>query len=126
MKSTDPRTLVAVLAHADDEGPIAPILARYAREGVKIFLVIASDGMQGVGSTAYLARPDSNPRGEELVRARAAEAHCAAEVLGVQPPIHLDFPDGKLGDYPGDRTLIYRLTERLAQELARLRPDVLI
>ena len=25
------RTLVAVLAHADDEGPIAPVLARYAR-----------------------------------------------------------------------------------------------
>ena len=28
-----PRTLVGVLAHADDEAPVAPILARYAREG---------------------------------------------------------------------------------------------
>ena len=30
------RTLVVVAAHADDEGPIAPILARYAREGMKV------------------------------------------------------------------------------------------
>ena len=26
-----PKTLVAVFAHADDEGPAAPVLARYAR-----------------------------------------------------------------------------------------------
>jgi hypothetical protein len=32
------RTLVAVWAHADDEGPVAPILARYAREGVQVHI----------------------------------------------------------------------------------------
>ena len=39
-----PRTLVAVFAHGDDEGAAAPILARYAREGAQVYLVIATDG----------------------------------------------------------------------------------
>ena len=42
-----PKTLVVVGAHADDEGPVAPILARYAREGVQVYLIIASDGVAG-------------------------------------------------------------------------------
>ena len=41
------RTLVAVWAHADDEGPVGPILARYAREGAQVHMIIATDGAQG-------------------------------------------------------------------------------
>ena len=41
-------------------------------------------------------------------------------------PILLGFPDGKLGDYVGDRALIYRVTQRIAEELGRLRPDAVI
>ena len=47
-----PRTLVAVWAHADDEGPVAPILARYAREGVQVYMIIATDGAQGAANTS--------------------------------------------------------------------------
>jgi LmbE family N-acetylglucosaminyl deacetylase len=121
-----PRTLVALLAHPDDEGPVAPILARYAREGVQVYLVIASSGGEGAGFQGNIPRPEAGPRGEGLVRARAEEARCAAQALGAQPPILLDFPDGKLGDYVGDRSLIYRLTQRVAEELARLRPDAVV
>ena len=121
-----PRTLVAVLAHADDEAPVAPILARYAREGARVHLLIVSDGMQGAGQQGFIPRPDSGPRGDDLVRVRTVEARCAAEALGLQPPILLGFPDGKLGDYAGDRALAYRLTARLAEELQRLRPDALV
>ena len=32
-----PKTLVAVWAHPDDEVPVGPVLARYAREGVQVF-----------------------------------------------------------------------------------------
>jgi LmbE family N-acetylglucosaminyl deacetylase len=120
------RTLVAVLAHADDEGAAAPILARYARGGAKVYLIIASDGAAGFGQQGNLPRPDSTPRGEELARVRAEEARCAAQALGAQPPILLGFPDGKLGDYVGDRTLVYRLTQRMADELGRLRPDAIV
>src|SRR5262249_25346246 len=62
----------------------------------------------------------------ELGRMRTEEANCSARALGAQPPIMLGFPDGKLGDYVGDRTLIYRLTQRIADELARIRPDAVV
>ena len=113
------RTLVAVFAHGDDEGAVAPILARYAREGVQVYLVIATDGAQGGKHTSVA-------RGPELARVRADEARCTAQALGIQPPILLGFPDGKLGDYVGDPSLLYRLTQRVHQELERLRPDALI
>ena len=113
------KTLVALLAHADDESAAAPILARYAREGVQVYLVVATDGAEGGTHTTI-------PRGPELARARAEEARCAADALGAQPPILLGFPDGKLGDYIGDRSLLYRLTDRIAGELQRLRPDAVL
>ncbi|HKH90362.1 MAG TPA: PIG-L family deacetylase [Gemmatimonadaceae bacterium] len=122
-----PRTLVALLAHADDEGAAAPVLARYAREGVEVYLIVASDGSAGTGSKGgYLVRADSGPEGGALTRVRAEEARCAAAAIGAQEPILLGFPDGKLGDYTGDRSLMYRLTERVAKEIERLRPDVVI
>jgi len=122
-----PRTLVALLAHADDETAASPVLARYAREGAQVFLVIASDGAAGSGSQGqYLTRPDSGPVGDALAAARADEAKCAAAALGAQAPILLGFPDGKLGDYVGDRTLMYRLTDRIAKEIERLHPDVVV
>jgi LmbE family N-acetylglucosaminyl deacetylase len=123
-QASRPRTLVAVLAHADDEGPAAPIVARYAREDVQVHLLIASDGGQGTGFAA--ARGGTVPRDQELVRMRTEEARCAAQALGVKPPILLGFPDGRLGDYAGDRALVYRLTQRIAEELQRLRPDAIL
>jgi LmbE family N-acetylglucosaminyl deacetylase len=119
------RTLVALLAHADDEGAAAPALARYAREGVDVYLIIATDGSAGSGSHAYLVR-DAGPEGDALAKQRADEARCAAAALGARDPIFLGFPDGKLGDYIGDRALVGRLTERIAQEIARLRPDAVV
>jgi LmbE family N-acetylglucosaminyl deacetylase len=113
------KTLVAVFAHADDEGAAAPILARYAREGVRTYLIIATDGAEGGMHTTI-------PRGPELARARTEEARCAADALGARPPILLGFPDGKLGDYVTDPMLLYRLTERIAAELKQLHPDAVL
>jgi len=66
------KTLAVLLAHADDESAVGPILARYAREGVQVHLIIATDGSQGAGSTGNLQRPDSGLRGTSS-RARAAK-----------------------------------------------------
>jgi LmbE family N-acetylglucosaminyl deacetylase len=120
------RTLVVLIAHADDEAPVAPILSRYAREGVQVHLIIATDGSQGAGPAGGSLRPDSGLRGDALARARGEEARCAADALGAQPPILLGFPDGKLGDYIGDRSLLYRLTDRIAAEFQRLHPDAVL
>ena len=113
------RTLVAVFAHADDEGAAAPILARDAREGVRVYLVIATDGAQGGAHTSI-------PRGPELARVRSEEARCAADALGIHAPILLGFPDAHLGSYMEDPERLFQLTARVQGELQRLRPDAVI
>ena len=113
------RTLVAVFAHADDEGAAAPILARDAREGVRVYLVIATDGAQGGAHTSIA-------RGPELARVRSEEARCAADALGIHAPILLGFPDAQLGNYMEDPTRLFQFTARLQGELQRLRPDAVI
>jgi LmbE family N-acetylglucosaminyl deacetylase len=112
-------TVVAILAHPDDEAVAAPILARYAREGADVYLVIATDGAAG-GANAPV------PTGPELAALRAQEARCATEALGIHPPILLGFADGKLGDFGADPSALYLLTVRIAEEIARLRPDAVI
>jgi len=114
-----PRTLVAVFAHGDDEGPSAPVLARYAREGVQVYMIVATDGAQGAAHTSI-------PRGPELARVRAEEARCAADALGIHAPILLGFPDAQLGSYMEDRARLFQLTARMQEELQRIRPDALI
>src|SRR5438128_7238089 len=69
-----PKVLVAIFAHGDDEGSAAPILARYARDGVQVYLIIATDGAQGGKHTTI-------PRGPELARVRGEEARCATDAL---------------------------------------------
>jgi LmbE family N-acetylglucosaminyl deacetylase len=113
------KTLVAVFAHGDDEGAAAPVLARYAREGVQVYLIIATDGAQGGAHTAI-------PRGPELARVRSEEARCAADALGTHAPILLGFPDAQLGNYIEDPTRLFQLTARLQGELERLHPDAVI
>jgi N-acetyl-1-D-myo-inositol-2-amino-2-deoxy-alpha-D-glucopyranoside deacetylase len=121
-----PRTLVAVLAHPDDEGPAGPVLARYAREGVQVHLIVVSNGQQGTGANPEFLRSESITAGDALGNMRAEEARCSATALGANPPILLGFPDGKLGDFISDRTLVYRMTDRIAAEIQRLHPDALI
>jgi LmbE family N-acetylglucosaminyl deacetylase len=113
------RTLVGVFAHADDEGAAAPILARYAREGVQVHLIIATDGARGGTHTSI-------PRGPELARVRGDEARCAADALGIHAPILLGFPDAQLGNYMEDPTRLFQLAARMQGELQQLRPDAVI
>jgi LmbE family N-acetylglucosaminyl deacetylase len=113
------KTLVVLMAHPDDESPVAPILSRYAREGVQVHLIIATDGAQGAAHTAI-------PRGPELARVRADEARCATDALGIHPPILLGFPDGHLGIFTEDRERLFQLTARVQAALERLRPDAVI
>ena len=42
-------TLVALFAHPDDEVAVAPLLARYAREGVQIYEIYVTGGEAGAG-----------------------------------------------------------------------------
>ncbi|MEO8561830.1 MAG: PIG-L family deacetylase [bacterium] len=116
-----PRTLVAVFAHPDDESIVSPALARYARDGARVYVVIATDGRKGVSAHARI------PGGDSLATVRAGEARCSAQQLGVQPPILLGFEDAGLAvlsPWPGEP--LDRLEKRLETTLRELHADAVI
>ena len=110
------RTLLAVFAHPDDEQVVAPLLARYAREGVRVVLAIATDGQKGVRAHAGI------PAGEPLATARAAEARCACERLGIQPPVLMGIEDGALHDEKNEAAA----REHIVRLMAELMPQVVV
>jgi len=121
MVSPSARTLVAVIAHPDDETFVSPILAHYARDGVRVYLVIATDGSQGVAPHAAI------PAGDSLATIRVAEAHRVARELGLQEPVMLGLPDAGLAalrPWPGEP--LDRLAIRLEALLRELRPQAVI
>lgn len=117
------RTLLAVFAHPDDEGVVGPLLARYAREGVRVHLAIATDGRYGVRDFAGI------PAGDALAKARVEEARCAAETLGLEAPTLIGLPDGIARTDASPAEAMVRLV-RLAEEVRRLfttlRPDAVV
>jgi LmbE family N-acetylglucosaminyl deacetylase len=82
------RSLLAVFAHPDDEsfGP-GGTLARYAAEGVDVWLVCATDGDAGTVDAEMLANVASTSQ------LRAAELCCAAQTLGLRGVDWLGYRD---------------------------------
>jgi LmbE family N-acetylglucosaminyl deacetylase len=111
-----PKTLLAVFAHPDDEQVVSPMLARYAREGVKVQLAIVTDGQKGVREHAGI------PAGAALATARAAEARCACEKLGIPPPVMMGFEDGGLQV----ETTKWAVLERIGGLLKDQQPSVVV
>ncbi len=85
---TRPLTLLAVFAHPDDEsfGP-GGTLARYARSGVDVWLVCATDGDAGTVDADLLADVASTSQ------LRAAELCCAAQTLDLRGVDWLGYRD---------------------------------
>jgi LmbE family N-acetylglucosaminyl deacetylase len=110
------RTLLAVFAHPDDEQVVSPMLARYAREGVRVHLAIATDGRKGVREHAGI------PAGDALATARAAEARCACEKLKIEAPTLMGVADGELYQDANKKTVL----DGIARLLAELKPDAVV
>lgn len=99
---TQPADVLVLSAHPDDaEFGAAGTVARWTDEGKKIVYVICTNGDKGT-SDRTLA-PD------QLLKIRKKEQQAAAEVLGVQEVVFLDFPDQGLEDTPALRKQIVRL-----------------
>jgi len=115
------KTILAVFAHPDDESTVAPILARYSREGANVHLVIVTDGRYGTNDF------HDHIAGETLVVTRKEEMKCAANQLGAEL-IHLEYHDqlraeeGYDGHVPHARAMILELSDIVK----KLQPDVLI
>jgi LmbE family N-acetylglucosaminyl deacetylase len=99
--ATAPCALVFV-AHPDDADFLAAgTLAKWAREGWEIRLVIATDGSKGSDD------PEMLP--ERLIPLRQAEQRAASAVVGLAEVIFLGHEDGMLEDGPRLRREFTRL-----------------
>jgi LmbE family N-acetylglucosaminyl deacetylase len=105
-------SIISIVAHPDDaEFSGGGTLAKFAREGKKVYICVCTGGDKG--------SPDPEMTNEELREIRQREQREASEVLGVTETIFLGNPDGEL--FP---TLEFR--EQIVRVLRTYRPDVVI
>jgi LmbE family N-acetylglucosaminyl deacetylase len=114
--------LLAIFAHPDDETTVGPVLAKYAAAGVQVYLATATDGRLGVSQQAGI------PAGDALAEARVKELDCAAEKLGINPPIRFGLYDQmKMGEglavYSAQ---IAELRDKVKKLFVDLQPDAVI
>jgi len=110
------KTLLAIFAHPDDEGIVAPMLAKYASEGVNVRWVIITDGQFGVREHAKI------PAGQALIDVRQKEAICASEQLGISAPTFLDYVDADLHK----RENLHKLNIDLIALINDIKPDTIV
>lgn len=113
--------LLAVLAHPDDESlGFGGTLAKYASEGVDVFLLTAT---RGDGGRYHGHRPGEpqHPGQSALAKIRETELRAAAAVLGVQEVSLLDYHDQQL-DSAEPRAIV----ASIAAQLKRIHPDVVV
>ncbi len=81
-------TLLAVLAHPDDESfGMGGTLAFYARKGYDVYLVCATRGEAGMMDPEHLGNFKTT------AEKREAELRCAAQTLGLKEVFFLDYRD---------------------------------
>jgi LmbE family N-acetylglucosaminyl deacetylase len=112
IEETTPSRALAVFAHPDDpEVACGGTLARWARAGSEVHLVIACRGEKGSHD------PSTDP--DALAASRAEEVARAAEVLGLATVEHLGYPDGEIENDAA-------LRARLIEIIRRRRPGALV
>jgi LmbE family N-acetylglucosaminyl deacetylase len=119
--STTNRKLMAVLAHPDDESfGMGGTLAKYASEGVEVYLLTATRGEGGRFRGRRQDDPE-HPGRLALAALREQELRAAAAVLGLRGVTLLDYGDQQL-----DRADPREAVGKIAAELRRIRPDVVL
>lgn len=113
--------LMAVLAHPDDESlGVGGTLAKYASEGVDVFLLTATRGDSG---RYHGRRTDDHghPGPSELAKIRESELRAAASELGVREVSFLDYRDQHL-----DRANPREAVAAIVRHVRRVRPQVVV
>jgi LmbE family N-acetylglucosaminyl deacetylase len=121
MEVVHTETLMAVLAHPDDESlGFGGTLAKYAGDGVDVFLLTATRGEAG-RFRGHRFNDSEHPGRLALAEIREAELRAAASTLGLREVCVLDYPDLHL-----DRVRPREVIERIVFHLRRVRPDVVV
>jgi len=110
-----PQNILVIFAHPDDpEFFCGGSLARWAKAGHNITYLLLTCGDKGFNPTT---QPDMTP--EKLCAIRHVEQANAAKVIGANPPLFLDLPDGYLIPDLELRRVVVR-------EIRRHKPDILV
>jgi LmbE family N-acetylglucosaminyl deacetylase len=110
-----PKNILVILAHPDDpEFFCGGTLAKWAREGHAITYLLLTCGDKGFNPAT---QPDMTS--ERLCGIRHTEQAEAAKVIGANPPLFLDLPDGYL--IPS-----LDLRRDIVREIRRHKPDILV
>jgi LmbE family N-acetylglucosaminyl deacetylase len=113
--------LMAVLAHPDDESlGVGGTLAKYASEGVDVFLLTATRGDRG-RFRGHRLDDSQHPGPLALANIREAELCAAASVLGVREVSILDYHDQDL-----DRVNPREAVASIVGYIRRVQPDVVV
>lgn len=125
---TEPQTLLAVLAHPDDESfGMGGTLARYAHDGKRVHLITATRGEAGDVDPVYL-------QGYESIAAlRTAELCAAAQHLGIMRVHFLDYRDSGMQGSPDNdhpqalaAAPLREVAEKVAHLIREVRPQVVV
>ena len=109
--------LMCVLAHPDDESlGNGGILAKYAAEGIKTYLVTATRGERG-----WFGDEQEHPGLEKLGKIREQELLDAAEALDIRYVDFLDYMDGDL-----DTVHPAEAIAKIVGHIRHVRPDVVV
>jgi LmbE family N-acetylglucosaminyl deacetylase len=105
-----PGVVLAVYAHPDDaDVACGGALARWAKAGSRVHLVVCTDG--GKGTTDPTLEP------ETLAAERAGELEASAALIGLSSVHSLGFPDGELVDSDDFRSTLVERVRTLRPEL---------
>ncbi|MCX8062605.1 MAG: PIG-L family deacetylase [Anaerolineales bacterium] len=126
--ATEPKKLLAVLAHPDDETfGIGGTLAYYAECGVQTYLICATRGEAGGMEENCLEGFDS------VAARRESELRCAVGVLGIKELYFLDYRDSGMPGSPDNqhpKALVNapqrEVAEKIAHYIRQIRPQVII
>ncbi len=113
--------MMVVAAHPDDETlGFGGVLARYAQQGVRTFLVTATRGERGRYFGHAADRPE-HPGTAALADIREQELHKAAETLGVERVFLLDYADQHVDAAP-----VADAVSAIVECIRQSRPDVVL
>lgn len=137
----EPRTIMTVHAHPDDEASKgAPTLAKYHADGVHTILVCCTGGEEGDLQNPTLREPGRPFHGltpeqerELVVSMRPAELERSAEIIGFDEVVMLGYRDSGMADSePNEHPDCFHQadldesTERLVAAIRRTKPQVII
>lgn len=122
------KTLLAVLAHPDDESfGMGGTLALYAERGVDVFLVCATRGEVGGADPEHMKVFNS------VAEMRESELRCAAGILGLKGVFFLGYRDsgmpGSMDNHHPDAQVSHPVDEvagRVVKYIRELKPQVVV